>query len=120
MISMVLILIMERTRMVGLLKALGATNSLIRKIFFYQSLRLITVGLLIGNGIGLGGCALQYYFSLIPLDVDNYYVDTVPVTFDWPTLAGLNIMIIFMVSLTLLIPLRVISTIQPVRSIRFD
>jgi len=120
MISMVLILIMERTKMIGILKALGATNALLRKIFVYQGARLITRGLLIGNTVGLGICFIQDYFKVIPLDVENYYVHFVPITLDWLTLLGLNVMMFVLVGLTLFIPVQVVSGVQPVRAIRFD
>lgn len=120
MISMVLILIMERTRMVGMLKALGSSDQMIRKIFLYSGIQLLLKGLVIGNVLGLALCWLQYEFQLIPLDAANYYMDSVPVVFDWSTIAGLNAMIILMVGLTLFIPIQVVSSIQPIKAIRFD
>ena len=120
MISMVLILIMERTRMIGMLKALGASDGFLRRIFIYTGIQLIFKGLLYGNGIGLLICWIQYQFQLIPLDRANYYMETVPIVFDWPTLAGLNILMVLLISLTLFIPVRIVSGIQPVEAIRFD
>ncbi|MCP4457977.1 MAG: ABC transporter permease [Cytophagales bacterium] len=120
MISMVLILIMERTRMVGMMKALGSADQMIRKVFLYSGLQLIAKGLIIGNVLGLMICWLQYEFQLIPLDAANYYMHFVPVIFDWPTIIGLNVMIVVMVGLTLFIPIRVVSSIEPIKAIRFD
>lgn len=120
MISMVLILIMERTRMIGLLKALGASNQLLRQIFIYTGLRLVFRGLLFGNSIALIFCWLQYKFRLIPLDVSNYYMHFVPISFHWPTLIVLNVLMIVLIGLTLFIPVRIISGVQPVQAIRFD
>ena len=120
MISMVLILIMERTRMVGMMKALGSSDQMIRKVFLYSGLQLVVKGLVIGNALGLLLCWLQYEFQFVPLDAANYYMHFVPVIFDWPTLFGLNVMIVLMVGLTLFIPIRVVSTIEPIKAIRFD
>lgn len=120
MISMILILIMERTRMVGMLKALGSSNQMIQKIFLYSGLQLIFKGLMVGNTFGLLLCWLQYTFQLISLDAVNYYMHSVPVVFDWSTILGLNLMITLTVGLTLFIPIRVVSTIQPIKTIRFD
>lgn len=120
MISMVLILIMERTRMIGTMKALGSPNEMIRKVFLYSGLQLVLKGLLIGNILGLTLCWVQYEFHVIPLDAANYYMHFVPVVFSWPTVAALNGLIIALVGLTLLIPIRVVSTINPIKAIRFD
>jgi lipoprotein-releasing system permease protein len=120
MVSMVLILIMERTRMIGMLKALGANNRLLRRIFIYQGAQLLLKGLLAGNTLGLSLCALQYYGEWIPLDMENYYVRTVPISFDWSIILGLNLMIFLLVSLTLMIPVQVVSRVAPVKAIRFD
>jgi len=120
MISIVLILILERTTMIGTLKALGATDGLIRKIFVYSGVKLIVVGLIAGNIGGLGLAALQYYFNIIPLDPTNYYMSYVPIEFDWLTIAGLNLLIFILVSLVLIIPTLFIARIQPIKAIRFD
>ena len=120
MISIVLILILERTTMIGTLKALGATDSLIRRIFVYSGIRLIIVGLVAGNIAGLGLAALQYYFNIIPLDPTNYYMSYVPIEFDWLVIAALNVLIFVLVSLVLIIPTLFISRIQPIKAIRFD
>ena len=120
MISIVLILILERTTMIGTLKALGATDGLIRKIFVYSGVRLIVVGLIAGNIVGLGIAALQYYFNIIPLDPTNYYMSYVPIEFDWLVILGLNVLIFILVSLVLVIPTLFISRIQPIKAIRFD
>jgi lipoprotein-releasing system permease protein len=120
MVSMLLILIMERTRMIGMLKALGGSDAFLRKIFIYTGLRLIVRGLLFGNGIAMLICYIQYQFKVIPLDVTNYYMHFVPITFHWPTLIGLNLLIVVLIGLTLFIPVRIISGVRPVRAIRFD
>ena len=120
MISIILILILERTPMIGTLKALGATDQFIRRIFIYGGVRLIIRGLLIGNAVGIGLALMQYYFKLIPLDPNNYYMSYVPIEFNWLVIAGLNLLIFLIVSTVLFIPTLFISRIQPIKAIRFD
>lgn len=119
-VSILLILIMERTQMIGILKALGARNKQIRKIFTYNGLILITKGMLIGNLIGIGFGALQYYFKLIPLDPENYYMEFVPIHWDFLSILLLNLLTFVMVGLVLNIPTAIILRINPIRAIRFD
>ncbi len=120
MISVLLILIMERTQMIGTLKALGATNKQIRNIFINNGLVLVFKGLLWGNLIGIGLCALQFQFQLIPLDPENYYMSYVPIEWDWLTISLLNMLTFAIVAVVLLLPALFISRVSPVRSIRFD
>lgn len=120
MISVILILVMERIPMVGLLKALGAQNKLVRSVFIYNGMSLIAKGLLYGNGIGLGVCFLQYQFHWIKLNAHDYYMSYVPVEWDWGTVLILNLIVFAVVSLVLLLPTRFIARIQPVQAIRFD
>ena len=120
MVSILLILILERTQMIGIFKSLGASNALIRRIFLFNGLNLIVKGLLWGNLIGLSFCLAQYYFRLIPLDASNYYVSYVPISLDFGIVLLLNIMAVIVVGITLFIPLTLISRIQPVKAIRFD
>ncbi|WP_299456462.1 FtsX-like permease family protein [uncultured Microscilla sp.] len=119
MISIFLIMIMERINMIGVLKAIGATNSQIKSIFLMRGIRLIFRGMLIGNLVGLGICALQYYLHLIPLDPENYYMDTVPIDWNWGVILTLNLLI-FALILVILIPATFISTVRPIKAIRFD
>ena len=120
MVSMLLILILERTQMIGIFKSLGASNALIRRIFLFNGLNLIVKGLLWGNFIGLSFCLAQYYFRFIPLDASNYYVSYVPIALDYGIVILLNVMAVIVVGITLFIPLSLISRIQPVKAIRFD
>ncbi len=120
MISIVLILILERTQMIGMLKAMGSPDKLIRKIFFTLGVRLILKGLFWGNLVGLGVAVIQYYFKVIPLDQVNYYMSYVPVKFDWFIIVGLNLITAIVISLSLYIPVVIISKISPIKSIRFD
>ncbi len=120
MISVILILVMERIPMVGLLKAMGAQNKLIRSVFIFNGMNLIAKGLMYGNLIGLGFCFLQYQFHLLRLNPHDYYMSYVPIQWDWPTVIILNLVVFAVVSLVLLLPTRFITRIRPVQAIRFD
>ncbi len=120
MISIVLILIMERTQMIGLLKAFGATHGQIRKIFVFNGMQLVVKGLVIGNLLGIGLCFIQYYFKVIPLNPHDYYMSYVPIGWDSTVIVALNLLTFVVVSLIILIPSAVVSRINPIKSIRFD
>jgi len=120
MISVLLILIMERTSMIGILKAMGSTNKQIRDIFVVNGMLLITKGLLWGNIIAIGFGALQYYYKIFPLDPENYYMSYVPIEWDLLTIILLNVLTFVVVSVVLLVPTLIISRINPIKSIRFD
>ncbi len=119
-VSTLLIMIMERTQMIGLLKALGAHNQQIRTIFMFNGMRLIVRGLLWGNALGIGLCAVQHYFRLVPLDPENYYMSFVPIAWDWPVILQLNALLFVLTTAVLLVPTLIIASIQPIRAIRFD
>jgi lipoprotein-releasing system permease protein len=119
MISILLILMMERTSMIGMLKAVGATDWQIRKIFLYNGLNLITRGLLIGNLLAIGLCYLQDRFRLIPLDPINYFMDAVPIEWNWPVIIVLNLATLLLVTLVLIIPTVIITRIQPIKALTF-
>lgn len=120
MISGLLILILERTRTIGVLKALGACNSRIRHTFILYAMLIVVRGLAWGNAIGLGIVALQNYFRPFRLDPSTYYVDAVPVEVDWTWVVGLNAATLLVTVLALVVPSFVISRIQPARAIRFE
>lgn len=120
MISGLLILILERTRTIGVLKALGACNSRIRYTFILYAVLIVVRGLVWGNAIGLGIVALQNYFKPFRLDPSTYYVDAVPVEVDWTWVVGLNAATLLVTVLALVVPSFVISRIQPARAIRFE
>jgi lipoprotein-releasing system permease protein len=120
MMGTILILILEKTNMIGTLKALGANNKSIRKIFIYNALSLIGRGLILGNIIGIGLASIQYFFKIIPLDADTYYMDTIPIYFNFAYLIALNIGTILITSLMMLWPSHIISTISPIKALRFD
>jgi lipoprotein-releasing system permease protein len=120
MISIILIMVMERTQMVGLLKALGATNKLIRAVFVYNGVNLILKGLLLGNVIGLGLCFIQYRFKLVTLNAEDYYMSYVPISWHWEIVGLLNLLTFTVVTIVLLLPTAIISRINPIKAIRFD
>jgi len=120
MISIVLILVMERTQMIGMLKALGASNGFIRSIFIYNGVNLIVKGLLLGNLLGLGLCFFQWKFKLIELNPRDYYMSFVPISWHWEIVLLLNIITLGLVTLILLLPTMAISRITPMKAIRFD
>ena len=119
MVVALLVLILERTQMIGILKAIGADNWTIRKIFLYNAMHLIVKGLLWGNVIGIGLLFVQYYFGVIKLNPENYYVTTAPVAINWIYIALLNIGTVLICLLVLLVPSYVITKISPVKAIKF-
>lgn len=120
MISALLILILERTQMIGILKAIGAQNASIRKIFLYNAAYLILMGLFFGNLIGLGAAYAQLEFGFLKLPQEAYFIDTVPIAIDFGKLFLLNIGTLVLCLLMLLIPSNLVAKISPVKSIRFD
>lgn len=119
MISALLILILERTNMIGLLKALGMSNGSVRRIFMNQAIRLIAKGLIYGNIIGIALCLLQLKFHWVKLDKRVYYLDAVPVNFDLLHVVILNLGTIAVCFLMMLLPTLVITKITPVKALRF-
>lgn len=120
MTSALLILIMERTNMIGMLKALGATSWFIQRIFLLQAAYIISIGLLIGNVLGIGLGLLQQHYGIVKLDPENYYVSVVPILLDPSVLVILNIATLFICVLAMLIPSVVVAQIRPSKAIRFD
>lgn len=120
MISALLILILERTNMIGTLKALGSSNWSVRKIFLYNAAFLIGKGLIWGNIIGISVCLLQKYFHLVSLDEATYYLSSIPINFNLMHILLLNIGTFFLCLLMLLLPSYVITYITPVQAMRFS
>lgn len=120
MISGLLIIILERTNMIGILKALGENNQSIRKIFLYVSFFLIGKGMLWGNVIGISLCLVQSYFRVITLDPSIYYLDAVPIDLNVVSLVLLNLGTLAAAMLMMLGPSYLITRIDPARSIRFE
>ena len=119
MITALLILILERTKMIGILKTLGASNWSVRRIFLYSAIHLILKGLFLGNCIALGFAFLQKQFSIISLDPSIYYMNKVPINFNFLDIILLNVGTIIVCYLILVIPSIIITKIAPVKTIRF-
>lgn len=120
MISGLLVLILERSNMIGVLKSMGSRNWSIRKVFLYLSVFLTSRGMLWGNVIGVGLIVLQKTFEIIKLNPTTYYVDFVPVNFSLMHLLLINLGTIFVTTLMLIVPSYLISKISPDKTIRFD
>ena len=120
MITALLVLILERTQMIGILKALGSSNVSIRKLFLYNASYLIFCGLFWGNLIGLGVLFLQKQFQFLTLDPSVYYVTVAPVYLDWTYVVLLNVMTFVLCILMLLIPSFIISKISLIKAIKFN
>lgn len=120
MISGLLIIILERTNFIGVMKALGATNYIMRRIFLYYAVFIIGKGLLWGNIIGIGLVLLQEYTGLIRLDAATYYVESVPVLINWGYILVINLFTFLVSVLVLILPSFLISHIHPAKSIRFE
>ncbi|MCL6100985.1 MAG: FtsX-like permease family protein, partial [Bacteroidetes bacterium] len=120
MVSGLLILILERTSMIGTLKAVGSNNRSIRKIFLYLAFFLIGRGMLWGNIAGIGICLLQSYFGIFKLDPTSYYLEYVPVNLKLTHILLLNAGTLVITLLMLIVPSWYVSRISPDRAIRFD
>lgn len=120
MVVALLVLILERTQMIGILKALGANNWTVRKIFLYNAFYLIIRGLFWGNIIGISLLLIQQQFGVIPLNPENYYVNQAPVYINWTYVVLLNLLTVTVCFIVLLIPSYLITKISPVKAIRFD
>ena len=118
--SIIFIMVMERTRMIGVFKAIGATDGQIRRIFSYNGIRLVLKGLLYGNLIALAFGLVQDQFRVIPLDPANYYMDYVPIHWNPGLWLLLNVLVLLVVSVVIFFPTAVIARIRPVKAIRFD
>ncbi|MBL4662302.1 MAG: ABC transporter permease [Flavobacteriaceae bacterium] len=120
MITALLVLILERTQMIGILKAMGTTDWGVRKIFLYNAIYIICVGLFWGNLIGIGLLLLQKYGKFIKLDADTYYVTEAPIYLDISYVVLLNVGVLFLCLLMLLIPSYIVTKISPVKAMRFE
>jgi lipoprotein-releasing system permease protein len=115
-----LILILERTNMIGILKAIGASNWTSQQIFLIQAGAIIAKGLAVGNILGIGICLIQKYGHIIKLPAESYYVTEAPVAIDLVWIIGLNIITFIVCILCLILPSMYITKISPVKSIRFN
>ena len=120
MSTIVLIVILERARMIGILKSLGAKDQSIRSIFLRFSFWIVCIGLVIGNIVGIGICLIQEYYPFIHLDQENYYVSIAPVTLKALHIIGINVLSIIVVVACMLLPTIVASRISPVKVLKFD
>lgn len=120
MISGLLIIILERTQTIGILKAIGAQNVTIRHTFLWFATFIIGRGLLVGNIIGIGIVVLQQHTGLVALDPDSYYVSTVPVELNLPIILALNVATLAISLFVLIAPSFLVSHIRPVKAIRFE
>lgn len=120
LITALLVLIIDRTRMIGILKAMGAPDRMILQVFQWLSLNILVKGLLIGNAVGLGLSAFQQWFDWVQLDPSTYYIASAPIHFDWAWIVGANLSFILVAYFILLIPVRWIARLQPIQSIQFN
>ncbi len=119
-ISMLLIIIIEKTSTIGLLKAMGASNGFVRGVFLHRSIRILLLGMFIGNVIGLGFCLIQQATGFIHLNPETYYLSAVPIELHWTTVVILNSACFVLWLLMLLIPTSIINRIRPAKAIRFE
>ena len=119
-VSGLIILILDGVQLIGTLKALGANNKFVRRIFLTQAALLIGKGMLWGNVLGLGLACIQYFGHLVPLEAATYYVSYVPISFPWGWLIVLNILTIAISMLILLLPSMIITKISPAKVMHFE
>lgn len=119
-ISGLIILILDSIQLVGVLKALGATNKQVRGVFITQGVMLIGKGVIWGNVIGLALCAIQYWFRVLPLDAATYYVNYVPIAFPVGWLLLLNVGTILVSTVILLAPSAIVKKVSPAEVMRFE
>ena len=120
MISTLLIIILEKTRLIGLLKAMGAGNHLIGRIFLLHSMKILLQGMFVGNAIALIFILLQYYYGLFKLPAESYYLSEVPVSLSWPAFLLVNFGAIVLWMLSFVLPVSLINKVSPARSIKFN
>jgi lipoprotein-releasing system permease protein len=120
MISGLLIIILERTSVIGLLKALGARNALVRKTFRWLAVFIVVKGMLIGNVLGIGLCLLQQYTGLVKLDAETYYVAEVPIEINWGMILLLNVATLLICVASLVLPSFFASKVNPAQVIRIE
>ena len=119
-ISMLLIIVLERTSTIGVLKSMGANNAFIRKIFLLRSCRILLLGMLAGNVFGIGLCLIQKYTDVIKLSPESYYLSSVPIELNVSFILLLNVGTFLLWVMMMLIPTMVINNINPSKSIRFE
>ncbi|MFI3270127.1 MAG: FtsX-like permease family protein [Rikenellaceae bacterium] len=119
-ITAMLIMVLERTRLIGLLKVLGMQSKAIHRIFIYRALSVTMWGMLWGNGVAILLCLLQRHFGLIELDEGGYLLSTVPISLGWWWLLLLNVGVVAVVAVVVVVPTSIVSRIEPSEAIKFD
>lgn len=120
LISSLFIIILERVSTIGLLKAIGATNGQIRRMFIYMAERLVIRGIVIGDIIALGFIWLQGHYHILPLDAEAYYLNYVPVDISWQAVVIVNITVVIISALVLILPSHIIARLSPTASLRYE
>lgn len=120
MVTALIILIIDRTNMIGILKSIGASNKSITKVFVYNAAYIIMNGLFWGNVMGLGICILQQHFGFIKMNQENYYLSEAPVYFNLLSILLINVGTLLICTFIMLLPTRLISKISPIKAIRFE
>ncbi len=120
LISGMLIIILDKKRFIGLLRSLGARRGKIRSVFIYMALRVAVAGMLIGNGLMLAILYCQDRWHLLPLNADAYYIDFVPVEFNWPLFCLLNLGVVLIIYFSLILPSWFASKISPAETMRYE
>jgi len=120
MVTALLILVLERTRMVGVLKSLGMQNFQIQQVFIFSSVYILSIGLIAGTALGTGLCLLQQKFGFLHLDESTYYVKTVPVFLDPIVILTINLIALIICTTLLLIPSLIVKTISPTKALKFN
>ncbi len=120
MVTALIIMILERTQMIGIFKALGATDWVLQKIFIFNAMRLILMGILIGNAIAFFILLVQKYLHVIKLSEESYYVSEVPIHFAWNHIIYINLGAFIFCTLAMLVPSLLVTRIRPVKAIRFE
>lgn len=119
MITALLVLVLERSTMIGVLKALGETNGRIRQVFLYHAAVITVTGMFWGNMLGIGFCMLQDKFHFISLNEADYYLSYAPVALNWLPLLLINLGTLFITLIFLLLPSFAVANVSPVRAIQF-
>ena len=120
MISILIILIMERTRMIGILKALGSNNNQIKNIFIKNGLKIILIGIIFGNIFSITIGLLQDNFKIFQLDKASYYMEYVPIAWDFIDIMELNLIVFVVIYIVMLVPILIINRINILDSIKFN
>jgi lipoprotein-releasing system permease protein len=120
MVTTLLILILDRTNMIGLLKALGSNNTAVSRLFLYYALVIIGAGLIIGNVTGIGLCLIQQHWHLIKLPQESYYMTYAPISISWTWVAIVDIGTVVVCLVLLILPSRLVGRISPVKALRFS